>query len=281
MSELQTNAPVEATSTPPAVSEGGEVKRAQAEQVLKEILRLMELSSKLELKDAEGGGISVAMHFEAEVPGVQAGKKSHFVDALQFLVNKIVNRPNTERRWVSLGVGGHPPPRPPPGQKQEAAPSPSGPRASAPRASSPRPSAPGAAPAQAPRNPRPGPSAPRPGNPRQNAAGTPPAARAPAPAPRPAVDEERTLEVTPDPELTKAIQSLAEKSARLGRFYAIAPAKPEDRARMLKAASGTPGMSLKLEGEGRNRRLVFVPDKPAPMPKSRGLPDDDDEDFDG
>jgi len=51
------------------------------------------------------------VHFDAEVPGVVAGKKSYLIDSLQFLVNKVVNRPNTERRWVTLGVGGFPEPK--------------------------------------------------------------------------------------------------------------------------------------------------------------------------
>jgi hypothetical protein len=32
------------------------------------------------------------------------------------------------------------------------------------------------------------------------------------------------------------------------------------------------------EGEGRNRRVVFTPEKPAPLPKRSMLPDDDEED---
>ena len=54
----------------------------------------------------------MAVHFEGEVPGVVAGKKSYLIESLQFLVNKVVNRPNTERRWVTLGVGAFPEPKP-------------------------------------------------------------------------------------------------------------------------------------------------------------------------
>ena len=80
------------------------------------------------------------------------------------------------------------------------------------------------------------------------------------------------MEVAPDPAVEALGRALAEKSARCGRFYAVAPMKPEDRARLLKGARGVAGASLKVEGEGRNRRIVFVPDKPAPMPK-RAMPD--------
>ena len=38
------------------------------------------------------------------------------------------------------------------------------------------------------------------------------------------------------------------------------------------------GVSVRLEGEGRNRRVVFHPEKPAPMPKRTHPNFDDDED---
>ena len=71
-------------------------------------------------------------------------------------------------------------------------------------------------------------------------------------------------------------RSLATRAAELGRFYAISPVKPEDRARLLKASQGMAGVKVKLEGDGRSRRVVFVPDKPTPMPR-RALPVHDDE----
>jgi predicted RNA-binding protein Jag len=86
-------------------------KRAQVEQLLGEIFRLADWPARLELKDAADGGIAVAVHFDGEVPGVTAGKKSYLVESLQFLVNKVVNRPNAEKRWVTLGVGGFPEPK--------------------------------------------------------------------------------------------------------------------------------------------------------------------------
>lgn len=117
----------EAAAPSPAPNVGAD-KRAQVEQLLSDILRLAEWPARLELKDAADGGIAVAVHFDAEVPGVTAGKKSYLIESLQFLVNKVVNRPNTEKRWVTLGVGGFPEPKaaqpPPPPPQQKAAPAP-------------------------------------------------------------------------------------------------------------------------------------------------------------
>ncbi|MDQ3264700.1 MAG: hypothetical protein M3Y59_13700, partial [Myxococcota bacterium] len=89
--------------------------------------------------------------------------------------------------------------------------------------------------------------------------------------------DEHSLEVAEDPTFAQAVRALAEKSAALGRFYAIAPLKPEERARVVKASAGVAGMRSLLEGEGRGRRVVLTPDKPTPMPKLSVMPDFDDE----
>jgi predicted RNA-binding protein Jag len=86
------------------------------------------------------------------------------------------------------------------------------------------------------------------------------------------------LEAPEDAELREAARQLAEKSARLGRFYALAAMKPDDRSRVMKAVDGIAGVQVTGAGEGRNRRVVFTPDKPAPLPKRSLLPADDDED---
>ncbi|CAM4095889.1 hypothetical protein COSO111634_33110 [Corallococcus soli] len=83
-----------------------------------------------------------------------------------------------------------------------------------------------------------------------------------------------------DAVLREAVRKLAEKSASLGRFYAFAAMKTEDRARVLRAVEGVGGVKVAAEGEGRNRRVVFTPAKPAPMPKRSMLPDDDEDDVD-
>jgi predicted RNA-binding protein Jag len=227
----------------PAPSADAEQKRERAREVIAEILRLMELGASLEVKDAADGGISVAVKFDGEVAGVQAGKRSHLIDSLQFIANKLVNRAGTEKRWISIGVGEHPAPRVP-------APKPQRP-AQAPVAAKPATAA--ALPAAAP-------------------------ARPTRPAPVAAADE-TTLEVSEDAELAAVARSLAEKSVKFGRYFALTPMKAEDRARVYRAARAVEGLRVSLEGEGRNRRVVFTPDKPTPMPR-RTLPVemDDDED---
>jgi uncharacterized protein YbjT (DUF2867 family) len=92
------------------------------------------------------------------------------------------------------------------------------------------------------------------------------------------VDESK-LEVTPDEALAAAARALAEASARLGRTYALVGMSAEDRARVVQAVRGTPGMTVKAEGDGRNRRVALLPEKPTPMPRQR-LPGLDDDAFD-
>src|SRR4051812_25436122 len=94
----------------PATDDAGllAAKRSQAETLLTDMLRLMDYPAKLDFKDMPDGGIGVAVHFEGEYPGVAPGKKSFLMESLQFLVNKVVNRPQTEKRWVTLGLGAFP-----------------------------------------------------------------------------------------------------------------------------------------------------------------------------
>jgi hypothetical protein len=87
-------------------------KRETSEKLLAEVFRLMEYPAKLEFKDMPDGSLGVNVHFEAgELPGVTPGKRSFLVDSVQFWLNKVVNRPNTPRRWVNLAVDGWPEPR--------------------------------------------------------------------------------------------------------------------------------------------------------------------------
>ena len=250
----------------------------------------MELAGRAEVKDGPDGGISVALFVDGEVPQGQ-GRRSNFVDAIQFLANKIVNRPGTSKRWISIGLGAHPEPRPPrearperpPGAPASAPPAHHAPAAPAPQAQQ---AVPQARPERPPRqqqppNGRPQGQGARPSGPKpaQHGHGHGPAAAVGGGgggAPVEREPPEATMEVAEDPALAALAKSLATRSAELGRFYAIAPIKPEDRARLLKGAQGVPGVKVKMEGDGRSRRVVFAPDKPTPMPK-RALPVHDDE----
>jgi predicted RNA-binding protein Jag len=206
----------------------------------------MGLRPKLELKEAADGGISIAVQLDGEVPGVQPGKRSHVLDALQFLANKIVNRPGSERRWISIGIGGHPETR----TREVRRPTVESPSAAGPASS---PAARGA--------------------PQKNGP-------LPSAAPKPAEDDERSLVPTEDADLAVAARALAEKAGSRGHFFAIVGMKREDRARVLRATGGIAGVKIAAEGVGRNRRLVFTPENPTPVVKA-SLPMAEEEEQEG
>jgi len=226
----------------------GPDRAAQAASVLAELLRLADVPATLDVRDGPDGGISIAVALGCEVAGVAPGRRGTFVDALQFLVNKLTHRPGSERRWVALGVGEHPAPRPP----RQARPAPDG-------NGGPRP-----APAQRP------PASARP----------PPEAPAPA-VERPAPPDESSLEVAEDEELSASARALAEAAARTGRYYGIVALSPEERARIVRAVAGVAGVRASAEGEGLLRRLVLTPERPTPMPRRVHPADDVDDDEDG
>jgi hypothetical protein len=218
-------------------------KRAQVEQLLSDIFRLAEWPAKLELKDAADGGIAVAVHFDAEVPGVVAGKKSYLIESLQFLVNKVVNRPNTEKRWVTLGVGGFPEPKPagpPPAPVPEAKPA---------------------------AKEKPGKGQPA------------PVRSAPPPAPK-AEPEEAHADVEVSAEWKALGKLLAGKAVKHGRPYAVMSLNPDERAQLVKAVTGEAGLKVKVEGDAHFKRVALVPDKLVPMPRKMQFPADEDEDED-
>ena len=215
-------------------------RRTQAVTVLEQLLRTMDLPATVEAKDLPDGSISIAVTPGVELAGVVPGRRSPLGDALQYLVNKLINKPGQERRWVAIGLGGHPEPR-----------GPKPPRAAQPAAAA---MTNGSAPAPA-------------------AARPPAPARPAAPARSPEVDE-RTLVTEEDPALDAAAREMAERSASSGRLYAVVTLGPIERGRLLKAADAVEGVSARAEGEGRLRRVVLTPDKVVPMPKQR-LPVDD------
>lgn len=244
---------------------GGADLRSRVERLLTDILGLMGFPARLDFKDASDGSLSVALHFQGEPPpGVEPGKRSQVVDSLQFLLNKMLHRPGTERRFLLVGAGMHPEPRSERMKREQAAAQAAAQQAAAQQAPAPAPT------------PQPAPPAPRQPKPARGQQAAPQQAK--AAAARPSESDERSLEVAEDASLREAARKLAEKSASLGRFYALVTVKQDDRARVLKAVEGVPGLKVSCEGEGRNRRVVFTPEKPAPIPKRSMLPDDDDED---
>jgi predicted RNA-binding protein Jag len=268
--------PPEVSPSAASVATAGAELRARVEQLLSDILGLMGFPARLDFKDASDGSLSVALHFQGEPPpGVENGKRSQVVDSLQFLLNKMLHRPGTERRFVLVGSGIHPEPRSERLKREQAA-------AQATAAQAPAPAPQQAAPVPQPA-PRAQPQAPAASVPAPREARPARGQRAAqqqeakAPAARASESDERSLEVAEDAALREAARKLAEKSGTLGRYYALVTVKPEDRARVLKAVEGVPGVKVSCQGEGRNRRVVFTPDKPAPLPKRSMLPDDDDE----
>lgn len=227
-------------------------RKAEAEKLVQGIFQHMDYPARLELKDMPDGGIGIACHFDGELPGITSGKgRSWLVDCVQFLVNKAVNRPNVERRWVSLGVNAFPEPRPERPEKPEKKE-----RAAEPVAKK---AEPVAKPEAAAKPPRPAPER----SPKSGRGGEP---------------DERALEVKDDPAMTKLFTTLAEKSVKTGRLYAVMSLSADDRARALKAAGQVKGLSAKAEGEGHWRRVTFTPEKQTPMPSKRQvMPDYDEE----
>lgn len=224
-------------------------RRAQVVSVLEQLLRAMDLPATLEAKDLPDGSLSIAVTPTVELPGVALGRRSPLGDALQYLVNKLVNKPGQERRWIAVGLGGHPEPRgSKPARAPVAAPAPVAPAA-------PMGNGTAAAPAVHPAPPR------------------------PAPVARASETDERTLVTSEDPGFDPAARELAERCARSGRVYAVVTLGAAERGRLLKAADAVPGVSARAEGEGRLRRLVLTPDKVVPMPRQRlpvdDLPDED------
>ncbi|NTX05953.1 hypothetical protein [Myxococcus sp. CA040A] len=249
--------------------------RPRVEKLLGDILGLMGFPARLDMQDAADGSLSVALHFEAgPPPGVEQGRRSQVLDSLQFLLNKMLHRPGVERRWVVLGCGAHPEPRQRREPQQQAPAQAPAPVAGAAAATAP-------APAVAPRAPAPVAQSQAPGKQAQRGTAQAAAPRsAAAPARAGGESDERSVAVEEDAALREAVRRLAEKSASLGRFYALAAMKQDDRARVFKAVEGVAGLKVTAEGEGRNRRVVFTPEKPAPLPKRSLLPDDDEDDFD-
>ncbi len=258
-------------------------KRGQVEGFLGEVLGKMGFAARVEVKDveerpaAEGqpaipASISVALFPEGEFPGLTAGKRTPVVESLQFLANKVVNR-GPEKQWVNVGVGGHPEPRVP-GQKREKPPRPErAEKAERPErlereAKAPSPAGEGKGEKKRDRRER------------REEGGAPRESAPQRQRDREADESTLAAQLPEDGVMAELGRALAQKSAELGRIYAVTAIGAEDRARLLKAAEQVDFVRGKVEGEGRHRRVVFMPSNPKPMPKKSHIPDYDEEDED-
>lgn len=240
-------------------------KRPQVEELLTEVFKLMEYPAKLEFKDMPDGSLGVAVHFSGELPGITPGKRSYLLDCVQFWLNKVVNRPNTPRRWVNLGVDAFPEPR--------VAGAPVMSREVGQPEKSEKPEKPAAPAAQQ------KPQQQQQKNGQQQQQKKPEAAAQPAPQRKKDADE-RTLTPAANPAMSAVGKQLAEKSAKHGRLYGVMLLTPDARSLMLKAADDVKGVKGKAEGEGHWRRLVMVPDKLTVISKKQVMPDYDDDEED-
>lgn len=247
---------IPAPAAPVAVTPAPAERKAQAESLVKGIFEHMDYPARLELKDMPDGGIGIACHFDGELPGITVGKqRSWLVDCIQFLVNKSVNRPTVEKRWVTLGVNAFPELRSDRPEKKDAAPA-----------------AAAAVPSNGAKKP---PQQPARAEPQKAAR---PVTEKPARPARHHEPDERSIDVKDDPAATKLFTMLAEKAVKTGRIYAVMSLSTDDRARALKVAAGVKGVSAKTEGEGHWRRVTFTPEKLTAMPSKRQvMPDYDDE----
>lgn len=254
--------------SPPPSPAASETKRPQSDALLADVFQLMGYPVKLEFKDMPDGSLGVACHFDGELPGITPGKRSYLLDSVQFWLNKVVNRPGTPRRWVNLGLNAFPEPR------QQQQPQPQLKEAPPPADAAPAP----AAPAKSERHEKGDKK--KPDEKKKDApAGKKPQDAKPSQQRGERVDE-RTLTPAADPALAAVAKALAEKSAKLGRLYAVMGLTAEQRALMLKAAEGLKGVSAKAEGEGHWRRLVMVPEKLTPIARKQVMPDYDEGDED-
>lgn len=255
---MSETAAVMAPPVPPQpVTPASPERKTQVEALVRGILQHMDYPARMDLKDMPDGGIGIALHFDGELPGIVPSKpRSWLVDCIQFLVNKAINRPNVEKRWVSLGVNAFPEPRADKPPREAKEPAPSAPQA--PQAKTPPRGEKASAKKEAPKEER-----------REERRDERPRRNEP---------DEKSLEVKADPALTKLFATLAEKSAKTGRLYAVMSLNADDRARALQAAAGVKGVTVKTEGEGHWRRVTFTPEKLTPMPsKKQVMPDYDEE----
>lgn len=256
---------------------------ARVEEFLATMLRLMGYGVRPEVTDLGEGNVGVALHCSGASPGLADGKRGHLVESLQLLANKYANHGERERVWVTLGVSSVPEPR-----KRSSAGAGTSAATASPGTHGGRDAkevqALGARAASA--GHAEGPQGRGGATTRSN--GEQAVAKPQAGQPRPSTHSrprgERSDHVVEPSEaidlsgITPWALPLAHKAVRLGRPFAVLGLDPEDRLRVLRAASGVPGLAVREEGELHLKRVAFVPQKLAPVPRRAAMPDWDDDD---
>jgi hypothetical protein len=246
-----------ASTTAPLVS-----KRDTAEPWLQNLLLHMDYPATLDFKDLDDGSLGIAVHFQKELPGITPGKRTWLVDCMQFLLNKVVNPPTVPRRWVNLGVNDFPVPR---AAKpvREAAATGSKPESQTNSPTTERKEERG-------RNEK---KTPRARDEKMLVAAEVAPEKERVRDPRPEKPKEKPGAVKALPEWTILGQTLAEKSAKFGRYYGVMLLSADNRQRLVKASSETKGCAVKSEGEGCWTRVVYHPEKPVIIAKRQVMPD--------
>jgi hypothetical protein len=214
-----------------------DAKRSEVAAFLSAFFAELKLTCDFEFVDLSDGNLGVNVKTDATMLRAPNGQRNHVLESLQFLVNKAVNKVGA-RRWVTLAVNALPEARAPK-------------VAAVAKALLEKPAAKTEASHTSAKKAR-----------ESHSRGDP---------------AENTLAVEPDNVMSPLGFSLAQKSAKFGRVYAVLNLTPEERARMLQSSQTVSGQRARVEGDGHFRRVVFQPATLAPLPKRIPMPDYDEE----
>jgi spoIIIJ-associated protein len=92
----------------PQSIEPGDDRAATALDFLNDVLTHMEMDCQVNLVPAsEGNEADIALEISGRDTGRVIGKKGQVLAALQFLVNRVINRPDLGRRYVTVDAEGY------------------------------------------------------------------------------------------------------------------------------------------------------------------------------
>lgn len=85
-----------------------DAQSARALEFLTEVVAQMEMSCRVKLRPSrEGDEQEIRLEITGEDAGRIIGKKGQVLGALQFLTNRVLNRPGEERRYVNVDAEGY------------------------------------------------------------------------------------------------------------------------------------------------------------------------------